>query len=227
MSSMKYIKQYELYEGAATPNPAAVKSRIKNKIEKVLFQESSYSGTETKKWLKSKFDIDIQPLLNKIRDFEIEAVSSQLNNILSGVKGLEFSKYVDMKVKAIIKEYVKQAFETGPAKGKAKWIKGKYAFSGGKDGLDKEIISLYKGGELKEGPKELISDLIACVSGLGNAVSQAIRLKPDSGSDEIPEMTQYSKLIRKWADDYDKGFANDEATLIAYIKTATTPIWEV
>ena len=226
---MKYIREYELYEGAATPNPAAIKLRIKNKIEKVIFQESGYSGKETKKWLKSKFDIDIQPLLNKIRDFEIEATSSQLNNILSGVKGLEFAKYVDMKVKAIIKEYVKQAFETGPAKGKAKWIKGKYAFSGGKDGLDKEIISLYKKGELKEGPKELIADLISCVSRLGTEVSQAIRygIDPRSSSDELPEMIQYSKSIRKWADDYDKGFANDEATLISYIKTATTPIWEV
>lgn len=227
MSSMRHIKEYELYEGAATPNTAAIKSRIKTKIEKVLFQESSYSGTETKKWLKSKFDIDIQPLLNRIRDFEIEAVNSQLPNILSGVKGLEFSKYVDMKVKGIIKEYVKQAFETGPAKGKSKWIKGKYVFSGGKDGLDKEIISLYKGGKLKDGPKELIADLIACVSSLGNAVSQAIRLKPEGGSEEIPEMTPYSKLIRKWADDYDKGFVNGEAMLISYIKTATTPIWEV
>jgi hypothetical protein len=224
---MKYVKQYELYEGAAAPNPSEIKLRIKNKISKVLFQDSGYSGTETKKWLKSKFDIDIQPLLNKIRDFEIEAVNSQLNNILSGVKGLEFAKYVDMKVKGIIKEYVKQAFETGPAKGKSKWIKGKYAFSGGKDGLDKEIVSLYKSGELKDGPKELIRDLILYVSNLGNSVSQAIRLKPGGGSDELPEMAQYSKSIRKWADDYDKGFSNDEATLIAYIKTATTTIWEV
>jgi hypothetical protein len=224
---MKHIKQYELFEGSAAPNIAAIKSRIKNGIEKELFVVSGSSGRATKKWLKEDFNVDFQPFLDRLKKFEIEAVNGQINNILSGQKGLEFGKYIDAKMKEMIKDYVKEAFGTGPFKNKLKLIKMRYALSGGKNGLDKEIISLYKKGQLDSGAMELIEDAVSYVADLGLEVSQAIRLEPDGGG-ELPEMAQYSEPVRKWQDDYNKVFpANDEAALTSYIKTATAAIWEL
>ena len=81
--------------------------------------------------------------------------------------------------------------------------------------------------KLTEGGTALIDTLTGLIYSLGTDVSQGIRLDPAGSSDELPEMKAYSAAIRKWEDEYDSYFSNQDKILMTYLDAVATAIWEV
>jgi hypothetical protein len=251
---MKHINTYELFEAAAPLSPAdaryenipfvnpkpsdveAAKKRIAIEIGYLIEPVYGKSKTEgSKKWLKEEYKIDLQPLINSIKEFEIKASCDQIPNVLRGVKGMDFAKYVDNKINSMIKDFTTKVFTEGGGKGKVTLIKTAYLRSG-KDGLAKDIFKKYKNSELSTGQEILIDNLSRYSSELSYAISKGIRRNVDvihtgtsfKAGEYVPEMEQYKNNIRKWEDGYDSYFKtnNKDKTVLAYLGNVTSAIWE-
>ena len=225
---MRHIDTYELFEAQAQIPTEAIKRRIADRFARLAKQASLYpsSPEETAKaWIKKKYGIDLEALLTELTKFATKASYEQIPNILNGVKGEDFARYVDGKVAYILKDFTKKAFTAGGARGKAGIIRTAYLISG-KKGLAKDAFRDYKSKKLTEGATALIDTLTGMVYNLGNDISQAIRLDPDGGSNELPEMKGYSAAIRRWEDQYDSYFTNKDKILTSYLDAVTTAIWE-
>lgn len=248
---MKHINTYELFEAAqlsltdakaanlpfVNPKPSdveAAKKRIAIEIG-YIFDLGKSVTERSKKWLREEYKIDLQPLINSIKEFEIKASCDQIPNVLRGVKGLDFAKYVDSKINSMLKDFTTKVFTEGGGKGKVTVIKTAYLRSG-KEGLAKDIFKKYKNSELSFGQKILIDNLSRYSSELGYAISKGIRRDVDiihtettqKSGERIPEMEQYENNIRKWVDDYDSYFKtnNKDKTVLAHLGNVTSAIWE-
>jgi hypothetical protein len=221
---MKHIEGYELFEAAAPINNELIKQRIVKKLD-TWFKSQGMHADEFKKWLKETYKIDPQPMIDRIKAIETKAACDQLPNILAGIKGDEFAKYIDEKLNSLIREFVTAQFTTGIAKGKQSFVKTRYMLSG-KEGLAKEAFKNYKSNKIGEGQKDLIDSLTGYTYNLGTNISQAIRLDPAGSSDELPEIKAYSDSIRKWEKQYDSYFSNGDKILMTYLNTLTSAIWE-
>lgn len=221
---MKYINTYELFEAAAPLNNELIKKRIVDFLG-MMFKSQGMNADKYKKWLNETYKIDPQPLINKIKEIQTKNVCDQLPNILAGIKGDEFAKYIDLKINSLIKEFVTLQFTTGAAKGKKSLIKAGYMLSG-KEGLAKEAFKKYKSNQIPRGQKDLIDSLTEYSYNLGSDVSKAIRLDSNGSSSELPEIQTYSANIRKWEDQYDSYFKNKDKILMSYLNTVTSAIWE-
>ena len=225
---MKHVATYELFEAQTQPNTEAIKKRISDKFARLAKQAAQYPSSPeeiAKAWIKKKYGIDLGALLTELIDFVTKASYEQIPNILTGVKGDDFARYVDGKVAYMLKEFTKKAFTTGPARGKAGLIKTAYLLSG-KKGLAKDAFRDYKAKKLTEGATALIDTLTGLVYNLSSDISQAIRLDPAGSSTELPEMQKYSAAISKWEDGYDSYFTNRDKILASYLDAVTTAIWE-
>lgn len=225
---MRHIEEYELFEALARPNTEAMKKRISDRFGRLTKHASLYpnsSSEKAKAWIKKQYGIDLGALLTELTAFATKASHEQIPNILNGVKGEDFARYVDGKVASILKDFTKRSFSAGPAKGKAGMIRAAYLISG-KKGLAKDAFRDYKAKKLPEGAGELIGALTGFVYSLGAEISQASRLDPGASSDELPEMKGHSAAIRRWQDQYDSHFTNRDKILISYLDAVTTAIWE-
>jgi len=225
---MRHLEEYELFEALAQPNMEAIRRRIADRFARLARQAAQTPTSpeeRAKKWIKTKYDIDLGAFLEELTSFITKASSDQIPNILRGVKGEDFAKYIDPKVISMLKDTTKKAFTTGGAKGKAGMIRTAYVL-GGKKGLVKDAFKEYKAKKLTEGATALIDTLTGLIYRLGTDVSQGMRLDPAGSSDELPEMKPYSAAIRKWEDGYDSYFSDRDKILMTYLDAVATAVWE-
>lgn len=224
---MRHLEEYELFEALAQPNMEVIKKRLTNRLtDDISMDALNNNAYDAIRWLKAKYKVDLSPLIVTLRTFLIKSSCDQLPNILRGVKGAEYAKYVDTRVNAILKDFTAKQFAT-VAKGKKGVIKMGYLRSGQK-GLIKDIMSKYNSNKFKIGQKALIEALIDWIYRLSVDISQGIRLNTNPGSNggEYPDIAAYSDDIEKWADDYDKYHNDENKMLMAYLDSVTKVIWE-
>jgi len=221
---MKRITTFALFEASAPAQVSmeTIKKRLTDEVSLNISPDGlPDAASDTLRWLRNEYKIDLSPLIKTLRDFIIKSACDQIPNILHGVKGDEYAKYLDFNIKAILKDFAAKQFAAVP--GKRKLLKTAYLRSG-QQGLAKDILNKYKTHRLSEGEKSLIDAMIYKISSLSVTISQGIRLDHTFG-EQYPDIAPYADAIFKWQDEYDSYFNDDNKTLVAYLDSVTQGIW--
>ena len=211
---MKHIQNYELFEGVGPLAKQSLKSKLPN-IQVTTFIPDG-SGINSGKWLKEEYDFDLGPLMTQLNKFAVKATTDQYPNMIKGVKGEEFAKYMDVSVNKLVSEYVKKIFN-GPAKGKKMVIKGLYIL-GGKEKFVKDLADKYLNKKMGVGQRNLIETILDH-STLGTSILEILKKGP------ITETEAEKKAIGKWITEYNSYFKDKNKHMNAILSSIASGIW--
>ena len=228
---MRILKSYLLFEKLNPQQDEQAKARIKTRVEE-LFKDLMNRSTikNLTIWVKDEAGLDLNIIVDDIKNLIIKSGTEQWPNIKQGLKGEEYAKYIECQIGKIYNQSISKYLSGAKGWAKKKFIKAKY-FKSGKQGFIKELLDqvLNKKGSSEDMKDSIDSfvQLTRMIMYASTPISQGARVIPDGGSNEYPEIQSISSLIRKWDDSYSDYFDNNIETIYTnWLNSIANAIWD-